>query len=553
VLIFDDLFAQLLEAIKINLPEVDNTDLVSDKSGHADYSFRTFRLSRLMKTSQEDLFSIIKEALKSVGFVSNVALSSGYVNISILDSFFLESVSKYLSERGQYPDTFQDPERVLIEHTSTNPTGPIHIGRSRNSVIGDGIARIFKRCGYRTTTQYYVNDSGKQVAALYKGFQMYHEKDDPTLGNLLDGYQKIYKTMTDREKEKELVEPEIKRYESGDAEILQKIREYCSIVLQSIVESLQKIGIKIDDYVWESSFLRGGELDSVFESLSDKIEDDSGAKFVSMPDGYKIYLRRSNGTSLYFARDIAYHLFKALNADWIIDILGEDHKDHAKNLSYVLKEFMGYTPRLDFVTYGFMSLEGSKFSTRMGNIVSLDEFVSRATEEGLKVVREKRPDLSESRLHEIAEAVAVSSIRFSIVKVNASKQLDFRWKDALSFEGDSAPYVMYAYARSRSILSRIESVPAGDKSWTMNEWERRLARTLFSYPYHLRDALDSLRPEIIANYCLELVKSFNDFYSQCPVIGSGEETEKRVMLVKNFSEILKDAGSLIGIKFLKEM
>ncbi len=552
MLLFDDVYSDMLDSIRKVLPETNSSDLALDKTGRCDYSFRTFRLSKLTGKNLDQISELVSPAIRGLPFVGKIKNESGYLNIFIKDSFFLDSVRRYLDERKQYPDTFQDPERVLVEHTSTNPTGPIHIGRSRNSVIGDSLARILLRYGYRVTTQYYVNDSGKQVAALYRGFEMFHPGETPTVDSLLSGYQKIYSEMQDRQKEKELIDPVIQSYENGDKEVIEKIREYCSIMLAGIRESMLSIGIKIDDYVWESSFLDGGELNQVFESLSDRTEDDGGAKYITLPDGAKVYLRRSNGTSLYFARDIAYHIFKAMNADWVIDVLGEDHKDHARHLSTVLKEYMDYKPRIDFVTYGFMSLEGSKFATRMGNIVTLDDLLARTIEEALKVVKEKRPDMPPEKLADVARNVAISSIRFNIIRVNSVKHVDFRWKEALSFDGDAAPYILYAYARAGSILNRVGSFEK-HMSVEYDAEERALAKSMFLYPYFLKESVDSLRPEIIAAYCLDLVKTFNDFYSACQVIGSGVEIEKRVTLITCFRKILRDAGSLIGIKFLEEM
>ncbi|MCL5437677.1 MAG: arginine--tRNA ligase, partial [Candidatus Thermoplasmatota archaeon] len=317
MLLFDDPYEQVLETIRDGYPDANKTDLTYDRSGHADFSFRMFRLKKQINTSFDQIASKVTAEILKIPAVRKVAQESGYLNIFLRDEFFLESVDKYLSERKQYPDTFQDPERVLVEHTSTNPTGPIHIGRTRNSIIGDSLARILARYGYRVSTQYFVNDSGKQVAALYKGFKMYHPGEPPAIDSLLSGYQKIYSEIKDdREKEKDLIEPVIKRYESGDSEIIGEIREYCTIVLEGIRKSLSSIGIKIDDYVWESNFLRGTELEAVFEMLDNRLKDENGATYIELDNETKVYLRRSNGTSLYIARDIAYHIFKALNSDW---------------------------------------------------------------------------------------------------------------------------------------------------------------------------------------------------------------------------------------------
>jgi len=370
VLVFEDFRSRLYKALTKAIPGLDNKDLLLDSSGHGDFTIRLFRIVKDMKTTPDKIFSIVQDELSSEDYIDKMELVGSYINFSIKPERMFAVINESLARTGQYPDIFQDPERILVEHTSANPTGPLHVGRVRGSIIGDSLAKLLTRYGYRVSTQYYINDSGKQMIALYEGFLRYG-KNSMTVGSLLKGYQDIYREMESDKSIAGELEKIIVAYESGDRSIIMKIREIASVMLQDIRDSLMQLDIKIDDYVWESDFLLGGDVDNVMHELSDSLEDEDGARFITTDEGNKVFLRRKDGTSLYFARDIAYHMFKSLNFDWFIDVLGEAHKDHGKNLTYVLKELLELDQKLDFLYYGFVSLESGKMSTRMGKIVSL--------------------------------------------------------------------------------------------------------------------------------------------------------------------------------------
>lgn len=552
MLLFDDYWKKIFETVKGIFPEVNERDIALDQSGHGDLAFRAFQVMKERGLKPEEIFARINELLGKEDFIEKMDFTGGYINFTLNPSRLMNAIWKEIEGTGRFPDIFQDPERISVEHTSTNPTGPIHIGRIRNSIIGDSLAKLVDRYGYRVTTQYFINDSGRQVASLFAGYKKYLDSADPTVYDLLEAYKKV---TIDLEKGGELnseVDQIIRDYESGDQQTIDGIRKICSIILNSINSSLENIGIKIDDYTWESDLIRAGDVERVLEDLEEELQEENGAKYV-LSNERKMFMTRGDGTSLYFSRDIAYHMYKAQNFDWLIDVLGENHKEHAKHVEYVLKTLMGQENRLDFVFYSYVSLESGKMSTRKGQIVTLDELYNRAVEESYKVVREKRPELPEERLQEIASSVAVSAIRFHILKLNANKPMVFKWSEALNLEGDSAPFIMYSYARAASIMRKL-----GDTSWSMgetyNEHETSLIRQMYLYPYVLTESMNGLKPENIANYLLELTRKFNDFYTNCPVINAPEnERKRRVHIISAYRTIIKDASNLVGIRILEEM
>ena len=552
MLIFTDYLKDIAEKLGKLFPDFDKKDLALDRTGHADFTFRIFRVLK-GKRNPEDVFAQVLKDFQGMDYIERITLEGPYINFRLNAESLAFSIRNELEHKGMFPDIFQDPERISVEHTSTNPTGPIHIGRIRNSILGDSTARILRRYGYRVTTQYFVNDSGRQVASLCTGARKYCMEDSLTTENLLDAYRRIHREMEENDSLEKEVQEVMQLYEAGEENTVGYIRKICSVILDSINSSLRNIGITIDDYTWESSFIRTGDTVKVLDSLAEHIKEEGGAKYITNGDR-KIFLTRSNGTSLYFLRDIAYHLYKFQNFTWSIDVLGENHKDHGEQLSYVFEDLMDIHERIRFMYYSYVSLESGSMSTRKGNTVTLDELLQKTIEEAEKVVRTKRPDLDEGSVKNISESVAVSAIRFSIVRLNASKQMIFRWGEALNFEGDSAPYIMYAYARASSILRKTGSDSNNPEYVNVDAAERDLLFRLYCYPYFLEEAANKLKPEIVAGYLLDLTKSYSEFYRACPVLTADEVTKRRrIEILKFYRKIVEDSTDLLGIKILEEM
>jgi arginyl-tRNA synthetase len=542
MLLFDDYRKIILDEIKKIYSIQDNDMDINGNFG--DFTLKIFKF----KENRGEVYSKIKSILVK-DFIDKIELQGNYINFYIRPEKMLDTVDNSLETFGMYPNVFQDTSKALIEHTSSNPTGPIHVGRIRNSIIGDSIYRIINRYGTRSCTQYFVNDSGKQVISLYLGHIKYHRDEEMTVENLLDGYQKIYTNIEKDPDIKKEVQALDERYENGDSQLIKEIQKTASIVLQSITDSLEKLGIHISTYVWESNFIMYGNVAELINSLSENLKSEGKAKYIEIGDK-KIFLTRQDGTSLYFARDLVYHMFKSENFDWIIDVLGEDHKDHAKNLDYVLHKFLDFPSRIEYLFYGFVSLDTGKMSTRKGNIITVNDLYEKTVEESVSIIKEKRPDYGKDEIDRISRAIAASSIRFNIVKINANKPLTFKWEEALNFEGDSAPYIMYAYARACSLISRSGKI--GKSSGEYNEYEKNLIKAIYFYPYYIQNSVDFLRADIMAGYMLYLVKSFNDFYLNCPIVGT-EEEQKRIKIVEVFKKIMEDSAELVGIQLLEKI
>jgi arginyl-tRNA synthetase len=456
-----------------------------------------------------------------------------FVNVKYDDQEFCKTVL----EEGGNNELFQfekKKDKILVEHTSANPTGPLHIGRVRNSIIGDTFSRILAKFGYDVTTEYYVNDIGTQVEALLLGVELYG------MENYTESYRKVYE---DFDKYKARVEEFMVKAESGDKRFLKESKDKLEVFLGDVLNDLERLSIKFDFFVWESEFILNGSVGEIIARLTPLLKDDNGAKYLESKQG-KMYLLRSNGTSVYFTRDIAHHLKKSSEFDNSIAVLGEDHKSYFKKMEFAM-DLLG-VDNVGALFYSYITTKEGKMSTRKGNVVYVRDLIEEAVNLAKEEILKRRTDLSEEEVEEISNKVGVAAVRYNIIRYSPDKPVTFDWKDALNFDGDAAPFVMYAYARAKSILSKLDRQE--EIVWKFNEPESNLLRVISIYPEIVEEAATHSRPDKIARYSFELAGAFNQFYRDCPVIDSGENFQKRVEIVRTYAKTMEELFQMLGIQ-----
>ena len=268
------------------------------------------------------------------------------------------------------------------------------------------------------------------------------------------------------------------------------------------------------------------------------------------------FFLRSDGTSLYATRDVAYHIWKAKQANILINVLGEDHKLEAKQVETALKLLeVKNLPKPVF--YSFVSMPGGKMSTRRGHVVYLDQLINECIKRAYKEVKKRRAnELSNKKMKEISKIVGIGALRYNIIKVQPEKDIVFKWDDALNFEGNSSPFIQYAHARACSILLKKEDELKSIDSYLLNHnTEVDLIKKLAWFPYKIKDACISCRPHIITNYLNDLASKFNQFYRDCPVLSEKNEKIRRarIALVDSTRMVLENGLNLIGVIAPEEM
>ena len=520
----------------------------------ADLAYPCFQLAKKIKRNP---LEVAKELAEIKGeWIERCEAIGGYVNFFINAEKLANELIKQIEEmENDFGKRERKGIKVIVEHTSANPNGPLHVGRARNPIIGDTIARLLKFYGYDVITQYYVDDMGKQVATLFWGVKnlKLEEKHDKPDHRYVIYYQKASELAEKDRKVKKEIEEIIKKCEQGDKKTLDEIKEIYQKVLNGIMQSLNMLNIYIDEFVEESKFVLDGSVEKVVDELrkTGYVKEEGNALYIDLePFGIhgrdkKFFLTRSDGTSLYATRDIAYHIWKGERADLMINVLGEDHKLEAKCVEIALKILNKKIPEVIF--YSFVSLPEGRMSTRKGRVVYLDDLIEEAIERAKKEVHERGIEDAEK----IAKSVAVGAIRYNIIKVKPSKAIVFKWEEALNFEGESAPFIQYAHARCCSILRKANYEKQSPVKYK-HESEIKLLKKLALFPEKVKECVETRNPSLLAEYAHEVASTFNIFYRDCRVIGSKEEKE-RLALVNATRQVLKNCLNLLGIDALKRM
>ncbi len=530
------------------------------------FAFSTFGYAKELKKSPAQIASEITSST-TVEPAERLQPEGGYVNFLMDPGAFAAHVLAAVSAMGEsYGCSPANSQRVLLEHTSTNPTGPLHVGRARNPILGDALGRILRMAGHPVTREYLVNDVGRQMVVQYWGTKHLtaEEVGPPDVDKADYRHIKYYTRATAvfeaDPKAKEEVTALIQRFERGDIALTKDIRKVAEEVLKGILESLARIDVSFDSFFWESDAILDGSVQKVIEWLLPLSREEEGAHYLDLSrfglegDAAKYVFVRKDGTSLYTTRDIAYHLDKMGRCDVAINVLGEDQKLSFQRLKAAF-HLMGVDWGPETIFYAFVSLPEGRMSTRKGRVVNLDDLLDESVDRARAEVEARRPDLPESRKREIAELVGIGSVRFNIVRVQAEKRIVFRWEEALNFEGNSAPFLQYAHARACSILAKAGPLGTADPGRLTHLQEQRLVRWIAKFPSTVRDAASSRRVHLVAAFAAETAAQFNQFYRDCPVLtaDSPELREARLALVDAARVVLNNALAALGVKAPKEM
>ena len=531
--------------------------MLQPSTGHTwppvcDLSLPCFQFAKKLGMAPPAIAELLCEKIGEHEAIQEVEALNGFLNITASPSWLAQQLLS--GGVGQRSD--DERREVLIEHTSANPNGPFHVGRARNAILGDTLVRLHRLWGDKVTAEYYVDDMGKQVAVLAWALDNMTEREVETLLADREPINPQWAEKADHQRVRWYQAAQLRRKDSADSEaiesaigtlvhasehgdqgVLDSFEQAYQPVLDGMLETLGRLGIHYDRFTKESLFVTNGDVAALMKELGDlEINGvaDNGAQFLDLGQrGLKgkteFFYRRGDGSSLYATRDIAYHRWKWTQCNELINVLGEDHRLQAQQVGLTLEELGERRPEVMF--YSFIKLPEGKMSTRRGNVVFMDDLLEEAQAHAAEVLKERRPDLDPATMATIAEAVGTSAVRFNIISVSPEKGFTFRWEDALSFEAGSAPFVMYSHTRACSIRRNVE---AADPSFITQppqiepcEGEMpaglvELLRTLAVHDDRLSKVVKEHRPNLFANYMLQLSMAYNMFYRDCYVIDQGK-------------------------------
>jgi arginyl-tRNA synthetase len=558
------MYRKYIQKVEYLLREITGEDdvLLTNGGDHADVaSTIAFSLAKKERRNPAiiatDIVAKITAHPSTQGLV--VSAKGPYINFIFSDDYIANSVRA--ARHKDYGTLPTKNERIILEHTSANPNGPLHVGHIRNTVIGDTLVRAFRKAGYSVEAQYYLNDMGRQIAIVAWGMKhLHYERQPDEKGDefIVRHYIEVNKIAKEKPEIEHEFDEMMEKIEAGDPETVRFFHDSVDICIEGIKKTLAAMNVHHDRFVRETTFLWSGDMQktlAVIETLPEA-QHDGQMVYLDLSNkgfGNRYVLRRSNGTSVYATRDLTFHLWKNSLCDRSIDVFGADHKLIGSQLQTTLIMIGARPPEI--VHFEFVSLPEGAMTTRGGIFVTADELLAETKKRALEEVNIRRSELGETERERIASAVAVGAVRYDIVKVSAEKSTVFDWKDALDFERQSAPYILYAHARACSILEKAKA--GGDFSENYNfsdPYEIALAKHIAQFPYVIEKIVLELRPHLLATYVRDLADLFNSFYRFAPVLkAEGCVRDARLTLVDASRNTLAAALGVLGIEALESM
>lgn len=530
-----------------------------------DIAFPCFILAKAMRKAPPLIAAeLCKEFEDDLEF-ERVEAVGGYLNFFCDRQKFISSVLQKVAEsNGSFAKSDEGKGKtVLVEYSSPNIAKPFHIGHLFSTAVGNSLARIYDYLGYKVERLNHLGDWGTQFGKLISAYKRWGVREviekDP-INELLKIYVKFHE---EAEKHPEL-EDEAREYfkalEEGDAQTTELWQYFRDVSLKEFKRVYDKLGVSFDSYAGESFY--GDKMQEVVDILREKnlLTESDGAQVV-MLDELNVppcIILKSDGATIYATRDIAAALYRKRTYDFDknIYVVGIPQALHFKQIFSVIKK-AGYDWADDCIHVGFglVKFPDKKLSTRHGDVVFLEDVLNESVQKTLDIITANSPEMENKE--EVAQKIGIGAILYTFLKNSREKDIVFSWDSMLDFEGESAPYVQYSYARGRSILRRCNTdFKNPDFSLVTSDEEYELVKQINGFSTAIADAANKNEPFYINRYVTNLARCFNKFYNNHPILKGDvdEETRKaRLAMVDATTQVIKSALSLLGIETVESM
>lgn len=565
------------EITGLELEQVNRLLEIPPQEDMGDFAFPCFMLAKTMHKAPNMIASELSGSEKlSASWLSKVEAKGPYLNFFVdRGAFSKEIVSDILSKGTEYGKSDEGAGKtVIVEFSSPNIAKPFHVGHAFTTILGHSLSRIYEKLGYNVVRMNHLGDYGTQFGKLITAYRLWGDEEalekDP-ITELLRIYVKFHEEEKNDPELTTSARENFKRLEDGCEEevaLWQKFRDMSLIVFEQLYK---RMGVTFDNYNGESYYAK--MADQVVSMLKEKnlLVESDGAQVVDLEEfGVPpCIILKSDGTTIYGTRDIAAILYRDehYHFDKNIYVVGIPQALHFKQVFSTLKK-AGYecADKCEHVGFGLVKFQNMKFSTRDGNIVLLEELLDESvakTYELIKANAEARnSDLSDEELREIAEKVGLGAVIYTYVKAGRERDIVFSWDTMLDFEGDTAPYLIYTYARTRSILRKAADqgfLPekAGSDLLTKLDGDEEFAcvKALGDLPEAIRKAASSNEPFMVSRAVSGIARAFNRFYNNCSILG-GDDNEKksaRLALCEAVCDAIEAGTYLLGISVVEQM
>ena len=522
-----------------------------------DLALPCFKLSKSLRRSPVQIAQIIAEGLADET-IKKVEAVNGYLNICVSDEYLSKIITAdILSNKEKYgSDTFGNGKTVVLDYSSPNVAKPFHIGHLGTTVIGHSLKKLHEFVGYKCVGINYLGDWGTQFGKMIVAFKKWGDRDainEGGIDKLVELYVKFHQAAEENPALNDEARAEFHKLELGDEEDIALWKWFIEISIAEYKKTYGQLGIEFDSYKGESFYT--DKMPAQVEKLREMglLKIDDGASIVDLEE-YNMppcLILKRDGSTLYPTRDIAAAVYRkqVYDFDKAIYVTSAGQSLHFAQWFKVV-ELMQYDwhDKLVHVPYGTVSINGAKLATRTGNVILLKDLFAQAIEKVSEIMDEKNPNLQNKE--QVAEAVGVGAIVFYYLSSNRIRDINFVLEDALSFDGNTGPYVQYTYARTCSLLEKAKEIEcANNMTFTADE-ERDLVKTLSRFPEKVLEALEAYEPSIITRYILDVATAFNRFYHNCHILSvdNGDVLSTRIALTKATNFVLGNAFELICLK-----
>ncbi len=501
--------------------------------------------------SSSDLFTDVKAFGPYVNF---------YINTSALAKLVITDIQKQGSKYGS--NNIGKGKKMMIEYPSQNTHKEFHVGHLRNVAIGNTLVQLYRKSGYTVVPINYINDFGTNVVRCLWGILNLHDGNIEEK-NTQQWLGKVYAEASQHIKDNEELKPELEalqqKLESRDPEIwdlYEKTRDASLAGFEILHKELKAEHVEL---FLENQVKDGGQK-VVDKLLKDKVAQvgEGGAVIVDLNE-YNLdiaLLRKSSGAGLYMTSDLelARQKFKKHNVEESINLTGLEQDFYFKQLFKVL-ELSGFTHKMTHIGHGLVNLASGKMSSRTGQVILYEDLRNEIVEKLEKETAERHEDWSEEQINSTARTLALASLKLTMQKHEAKKNITFDFKEATSFDGYSAPYILYAVARINSLLKKAGKISKVDFDAIKEDEEKKVLKMLASFPTVVEKALQQYNPSVISKYCFDLAHAFNDFYHNHSVLQaeSKDVVNARLALSSVVKEVLEEGLRLLTIETVEEM
>lgn len=569
----------LRQGVRECLPEANAEEVVVRPCGdpkHGDYQTASLMsLAKERRLNPRQLASDVASRLRLPSWVRDVEIAgAGFLNFRISADILIECLNSAARGEHLFFARVEQPRTVVIDFSSPNVAKPMHVGHIRSTILGDCLARTCRLLGHRVITDNHIGDWGTQFGKLLVGWKS--SLDQTALqSDALAEMERIYRETNNAcEKDPALLaraRQELVKLQSGDSENLSLWREMISLSQTQFDAIYRRLGVQFDFTLGESFY--NARLKSIVQELQSlgvaQVSEGAVAVFFAdLPElkAHPALIQKSDGAANYTTTDLATLKYRTENwrPDEIVYVTDGRQQLHFKQLFAIFRRWHPQIPvKLVHVWFGaILGEDGKPFKTRAGDTVKLTDLLDEAEERAFRVVSEKNPDLDEAQRRQIARVVGIGAIKYADLLPNRQSDYIFSWDKMLALNGNTAPYLLYAYARIRSIFRKLPAandpdLPSSSPLSAVDlsrEEEIALVKHLLNFGLVLKAVAQEHRPNYLCNYLYELAGHFTRFYENCPVLKAKEpQRQTRLLICDLTSKVLKQGLNLLGIETAEQM